>query len=57
MALVVLSTVITPPDAVSAIIVTGPLIVLYEVSVMLSRIVYRKQLLKDAEWEAQNGGN
>ncbi len=53
--LVVLSTIITPPDAISAILVAIPLILLYEFSVFLSGIVYRKQLQKDAEWERQYG--
>lgn len=51
MLLIILSTVITPPDAISAILVAIPLIILYEFSVLLSGIVYRKQLMKDAEWE------
>jgi sec-independent protein translocase protein TatC len=41
--LVVLSTIITPPDAISAIIVAIPLLLLYEVSVLLSSAIYRKQ--------------
>lgn len=49
--LVVVSTLITPPDAVSAIIVAVPMILLYEFSVFLSNIVYRKQLIQDQEWE------
>ncbi len=42
--LVIVSTLITPPDAISAIIVAIPLIILYEFSVLLSRNVYKKQL-------------
>lgn len=41
--LFVVSALITPPDLISAIIVTLPMIVLYELSVFLSRHVYRKQ--------------
>lgn len=55
MLLVILSTVITPPDAISAILVSVPLIVLYEFSVFMSRFIYRKQLLQDAEWEREFG--
>ena len=54
MLLVILSTIITPPDAISAIIVTIPLIILYEVSVLLSHYIYRKQLRQDAAWEQAN---
>lgn len=56
MLLVILATVITPPDAISAILVALPLIVLYEFSVFMSGFIYRKQLLKDAEWEREFGG-
>jgi len=55
MVLVVAATIITPPDAVSAIIVSIPMIVLYEFSVLLSKIVYRKQLERDQAWEAEYG--
>ncbi|WP_068777537.1 twin-arginine translocase subunit TatC [Paenibacillus sp. FJAT-26967] len=55
MVLVILSTVITPPDAISAILVSVPMILLYEFSVFLSRIIYRKQLVQDAAWEAEYG--
>lgn len=41
--LVIISTIITPPDAISAITVVIPMILLYELSVFLSKIVYRKQ--------------
>ncbi len=39
----VLSAVITPPDVVSQIIVTIPILILYEVSVYISKIVVRNQ--------------
>lgn len=55
MLLVILSTLITPPDAISAILVALPLIVLYEFSVFMSRFIYHKQLAKDAEWEREFG--
>jgi sec-independent protein translocase protein TatC len=45
LALVILSTIVTPPaDALSPIIVAIPLIILYEISVMLSSVIYKKQL-------------
>lgn len=52
MLLVVLSTIITPPDAISAIIVAVPLILLYEISVWLSAGIHRKQVKEDAAREA-----
>ncbi|MFD6441783.1 twin-arginine translocase subunit TatC [Peribacillus sp. NPDC060186] len=47
--LVVVSILITPPDFMSDILVTVPLLVLYEFSVTLSKIVYRKKLKKQSE--------
>lgn len=53
MLLVIVASMITPPDAVSMIIVFLPMIVLYEFSVFLSGVVYRKQLLQDEAWERE----
>ncbi|TVY09795.1 twin-arginine translocase subunit TatC [Paenibacillus cremeus] len=53
--LVIVATMITPPDATSAIIVSVPMIVLYEFSVFLSGVVYRKQLLEDQAREQGKG--
>jgi sec-independent protein translocase protein TatC len=55
MLMVILSTVITPPDAISAILVAIPLIVLYEIGVLLSSRIYRKQQNQDAAWEQEYG--
>ena len=55
MLMVVLATVITPPDAISAILVSVPLIMLYEFSVFMSGFIYRKQLAHDAAWELEFG--
>ncbi|KGE19151.1 twin-arginine translocase subunit TatC [Paenibacillus wynnii] len=52
-ALVFIAVVITPPDFISDFLVTIPLLVLYEFSVFLSAIVYRKQLSADAERESR----
>lgn len=43
MVLVILSTLITPPDVISAIMVAIPMILLYELSVFLSQVVYRSR--------------
>jgi len=53
--LTVLSAIITPPDAISAILVAVPLFILYELSVFLSKMIYRKQLAEDNLWEADYG--
>lgn len=48
-ALVFVAVIITPPDFISDFLVTIPLILLYEFSVFLSAMVYRKQLEADLE--------
>lgn len=48
--LIIIGAVVTPPDFVLQIIVAIPLILLYEVSIYLSRIVYRKKLKKHQEF-------
>lgn len=53
--LVIVGTLITPPDLISDLLVAVPLILLYEFSVLLSAAIYRKQLEKDAQWEAEYG--
>ena len=39
-----ISAIITPPDIASQIIVTIPILILYEVSIFISKIVYKRQL-------------
>ncbi|GEB35729.1 MULTISPECIES: twin-arginine translocase subunit TatC [Brevibacillus] len=53
--LAVVGITLTPPEIVSDIMVTIPLLLLYEMSIWLSRIVYRKQLREEAEWEKEYG--
>ncbi|WP_019155877.1 twin-arginine translocase subunit TatC [Robertmurraya massiliosenegalensis] len=50
--LVVIAVVISPPDIMSDVLVTIPLLFLYEISVNLSKIVYKRKLKKEQEWEA-----
>lgn len=51
--LIFIAVVITPPDFISDLLVMIPLLLLYEISVFLSAIVYRKQLAADQEIEAR----
>ncbi len=53
LALVIIATVVTPPDLISDLLVSIPLLLLYEFSVVLSQMVYRKQLAADAAREAE----
>ncbi|MCF6095240.1 twin-arginine translocase subunit TatC [Microaerobacter geothermalis] len=49
--LVVVAVTITPPEIISDVLVTIPLLVLYELSVWLSKVVYRRRLKALEEWE------
>ncbi|WP_152395093.1 twin-arginine translocase subunit TatC [Paenibacillus guangzhouensis] len=49
--LIFIGVTITPPDLISDLLVAVPLILLYEFSVWLSSIVYRKQLAREQAWE------
>lgn len=42
----ILSAIITPPDIVSQIIVAIPVLILYEVSIIISRIIYKQEQRK-----------
>ncbi len=45
----ILSAIITPPDITSQIVVSIPVFVLYEVSIIISRIVLKKQAKREAK--------
>jgi sec-independent protein translocase protein TatC len=49
--LVIVAVVITPPDFMSDFVVTLPLLLLYEISINLSKFVYRKRLKKQQDDE------
>lgn len=50
--LVIIAVTITPPDILSDIIVIVPLFLLYEISITISKIVYRNQLKMNNEMNA-----
>ncbi|WP_173917490.1 twin-arginine translocase subunit TatC [Halobacillus sp. Marseille-Q1614] len=50
--LIVVSVLITPPDFLSDVLVIVPLLLLYEISITLSSVVYKKQLKLSAEHSA-----
>lgn len=45
--LVIVATIITPPELITEILVAIPLLLLYEVSVLLSKMVFKKQQRED----------
>ncbi len=49
-----LSAIITPPDIFSQLLVSGPLIILYEAGIGISRRIYRKQALQDDKKEKKD---
>jgi sec-independent protein translocase protein TatC len=51
----ILSAVITPPDIVSQIIVAIPILILYEVSIYISKIVIRNQLREERRKKKEEG--
>ncbi|TMN23693.1 twin-arginine translocase subunit TatC [Lentibacillus cibarius] len=48
--LVIIGALITPPDFMLQLVVAVPLVVLYEISILLSQTVYRKKLKKHQEF-------
>ncbi|WP_210367315.1 twin-arginine translocase subunit TatC [Bacillus sp. REN3] len=51
--LVVVSILITPPDLISDILVIVPLLLLYEISITISKFVYRKKLINEMDMASQ----
>jgi sec-independent protein translocase protein TatC len=51
-ALTVVGVVLSPPDLISDLLVALPMFALYEVSILLSKIVHRKQRENEQAWEA-----
>ncbi len=49
--LILIAVIVSPPDIMSDFLVAVPLLFLYEISVNLSKIVYRRKLKKEKEWE------
>jgi sec-independent protein translocase protein TatC len=47
--LIIIAIIITPPDFMSDFVVTVPLLLLYEISINLSKFVYRKRLKKQQD--------
>jgi len=50
---VVVAAIVTPPDVISQITLAVPLILLYEVSIVLARMVEKRRAKQEAELEAE----
>ena len=46
----ILSAIITPPDIASQIIVAIPILILYQVSIYISKVVVKNQKKKEKEY-------
>ncbi|MFD2332863.1 twin-arginine translocase subunit TatC [Cohnella sp. GCM10020058] len=53
--MILIGVMVTPPDVISDLLVAGPLILLYEISVLLSMFAYRKKLAAQLAREAEPG--
>jgi sec-independent protein translocase protein TatC len=51
--LIIIAIIITPPDFMSDFVVTLPLLLLYEISINLSKVVYKKRMKKLQEQEEE----
>ena len=53
--LIVVAILITPPEFLSDFIVSVPLLLLYEISISLSKFVYKRKLRKAEQYEVEQG--
>ncbi len=49
MVILIISALVTPPDPVTQLLVTFPLLLLYQVSISISKVVLRKKMRAEAE--------
>jgi sec-independent protein translocase protein TatC len=49
--IVIVASIITPPDMLSTIVASVPLVLLYEISILLCVKVEKRQKLEDAKWD------
>lgn len=47
--ILIVSAIVTPPDVVSQVIVAVPMLLIYEISIFISKIVYKNQNKKDEQ--------
>ncbi|MUK87321.1 twin-arginine translocase subunit TatC [Ornithinibacillus sp. L9] len=52
--LIIIGTMLTPPDLILPILIAIPLIILYEISIYFSNVVYRKKQQKHEEFMRQD---
>ena len=57
LAVFVLAAFITPPDVTSLLLVAFPMLFLFEISLLLSRILFRKRLKREMQVNGQEAGD
>jgi sec-independent protein translocase protein TatC len=55
--ILILSAIITPPDVISQLLIAMPILVLYEVGIMIAKRLEKKRALRDAEYEQNRDAN
>jgi sec-independent protein translocase protein TatC len=54
--ILIISAIITPPDVVSQLLIAMPILVLYEVGIVLAKRIEKQKALKRAEEEKGREG-
>jgi len=49
--ILIVSAIITPPDVISQLLIAMPILVLYEVGIVIAKRLEKKRALRDAEFE------
>lgn len=55
--ILILSAIITPPDMISQLLIAMPILVLYEVGIVIAKRLEKKRALRDAEFEQNRDAN
>ncbi len=55
--ILIVSAIITPPDVVSQLLIAMPILVLYEVGILIAKRLEKKRALRDAEFEQNRDAN
>ena len=55
--ILILSAVITPPDVISQLLIAMPILVLYEVGIVIAKRLEKKRALREAEFEQNRESN
>lgn len=55
--ILILSAIITPPDVISQLLIAMPILVLYEVGIVIAKRLEKKRALRDAEFEQNRDAN